>query len=70
MERQAVSSSNLRSVGYESESQTLEIEFHDSGIYQYYGVPAQMYESLVSASSPGQFLHYNVKGVYRYAKIR
>ena len=38
MIRQPVSSSNIRSIGYDSESNTLEIEFHSGGVYQYFGV--------------------------------
>lgn len=34
MERQAVSSTNLRSVGYDPASQTLEIESYGGRIYQ------------------------------------
>jgi KTSC domain len=33
MERQPVSSSNLKSVGYDPRSRTLEIEFHNGGVY-------------------------------------
>lgn len=39
MNRNPVSSSNVKSVGYDSESSRLEVEFHHGGIYQYYGVP-------------------------------
>jgi len=36
MERQYVTSSNLQSLGYDPTSKTLEIEFNDGAIYQYY----------------------------------
>ena len=36
MIRQPVSSSNIRSIGYDSMSSTLEIEFHSGGVYQYF----------------------------------
>lgn len=35
MERLAVVSSNLKSIGYEARTQTLEVEFTDRKIYQY-----------------------------------
>ena len=38
MERKNVSSSNLKSVGYDSTTQTLEIEFLNGGLYQYSSV--------------------------------
>ncbi len=44
-----VSSSNLVSVGYNPDSETLEIEFKSTGIYEYYNVPQFMYERLMQA---------------------
>ena len=70
MNRQDVSSSNLRSIGYDSESQTLEIEFKDGGIYQYFNVPESTYNALMSASSPGSFFHHNLRGRFGDTKIR
>ena len=40
MERQSVSSSNLASVGYDPNSETLEIEFKGGTIYRYFNVPS------------------------------
>ena len=64
-----MSSSNLRSVGYEPEDRVLEVEFHHGGTYRYYGVPASVYSSLMSASSHGSYLHDHIKNVYPYAKV-
>ena len=64
-----VQSSNLRSVGYDSTTQTLVIEFH-SGVYEYYGVPESTYRGLMSASSKGQYHHRFIKHSYKYNKIR
>ena len=38
MEMIPVSSSNLESVGYDVETKTLRIKFHN-GLYEYYNVP-------------------------------
>ena len=71
MERQHVSSSNLKSVGYDPISRTLEIEFLNDGIYQYFGVPESVYQGLISASSHGQYFDSHIKkGGYSYRKIR
>jgi hypothetical protein len=53
MQRTPVSSNNLRSVGYDLGTQTLEISFKSGGIYQYYYVPANIYQSLMTAVSKG-----------------
>lgn len=70
MQRIRVSSSNLASVGYDPSTSTLEIEFNSGGIYQYYNVPANIYQGLMSASSHGQYFHRHIKDVYRFRKIR
>ena len=67
MLRQSVSSSNLKSVGYENG--ILEVEFHGGGIYQYYGVPENVYYALMAASSKGRYLENVVKGHYQYRRI-
>jgi hypothetical protein len=69
MQRTPVSSSNLRSVGYDATSQTLEIEFHSGGIYQYFGVPANIYQGLMAAGSHGKYFHAHIKDVYRYRHV-
>jgi len=70
MERLPVQSSNLSSVGYDPDSLTLEIGFNNGGIYQYSGVPQEVYEGLMNASSKGTFFHHFIKnGGYPYCKI-
>ena len=69
MRRRPVNSSNLRSVGYDAETSTLEIEFHHGGIYQYFGVPDQVYSSLMSFASHGKYFHRYIRYVYPYAKV-
>lgn len=69
MDREPVASSNVVSIGYDSSSQTLEVEFSKSGIYQYYNVPEAIYEQLMAASSIGGFLNTNIKNSFSYSKI-
>lgn len=69
MDRQSVASSNLAEVGYDSDLETLEVEFKSGGIYQYFNVPAFMYERLMSADSLGRFFNAEIKGHYPEAKV-
>jgi len=69
MHREQVSSSNIKSIGYESNSQTLEVEFRDGGIYQYFNVASNTYEKLISAQSIGSFFHKYIKNNYKWKKI-
>jgi hypothetical protein len=61
MERHSVSSSNLHSIGYEPETETLEIKFLKSGVYHYFNVPINIYKELISAYSKGAFFDKYIK---------
>ena len=67
--RQNVVSTNLHSVGYDEQTQTLEVQFIDGSVYQYYGVPANMHGQLMQASSKGQFLNTYIKRSYPFSRI-
>mgnify|MGYP001810870407 CR=1 FL=1 len=69
MKRTHVESSNIESIGYDSKSQTLEIEFLNGSIYQYFDVPQTIFEGLMGADSHGKYLNSNIKGLYRYSKV-
>ena len=70
MERQRVSSTNVRSIGYDDTTGTLEVEFHSGGIYQYFEVPETVYATLMRASSKGRYLNDHIKDSYRCQKLR
>jgi hypothetical protein len=70
MQRQAVESSTLRSAGYDAPSRTLEIEFQNGHVYRYFGVPRSVYDSLMAASSKGQYFNQCVKAVYAFEKVQ
>ena len=69
MERTPVSSSNIVSIGYDGDSSTLEIEFKDGSVYQYFGVPGDVYDALMSAPSHGTYFAANIRQSYQYAKL-
>lgn len=69
MSRTYVTSSNLHSVGYDSQTETLEIEFNDGAIYQYEGVSEVVYEELMSAPSHGKYFHAHIKDAYPYRRV-
>ncbi len=69
MNRDSVASSNIISIGYDEPSQTLEIEFLNGSIYQYYNVGAAIYEGLMHAPSKGQFLHAEIKNAYPFSRV-
>ncbi|WP_101294553.1 KTSC domain-containing protein [Halegenticoccus soli] len=68
--RTPVESSSLKSVGYDPDDETLEIEFHSGGVYRYRDVPRRVYQELLSASSHGSYFHEHVRGQYDYRRLR
>lgn len=69
MERQSVSSSNINSIGYDEETQILEIEFNHGWIYQYFWVSESEYNGIMNAWSIGTYFHDNIKDKYNYSKV-
>ncbi len=69
MEREAVRSGNIRSVGYDAGTKTLEIEFHSGGVYQYSGVPEKRYQAMMKSSAIGAYFIRDIKPWYSYKKI-
>ena len=68
MDRQPVASSNVSAVGYDSQTQTLEVEFQSSWVYQYYGVPDNVHDQMMQATSKGKFLNMYIKNRYPYSR--
>ena len=69
MERTSVSSSNISAIGYETETNTLEVEFLNGSVYQYAGVSVDEYEAMMNADSKGKYLNANIKGRYSFTKL-
>jgi hypothetical protein len=66
MERQPVTSSNLKSVGYDRARRVLEIEFQNGRVYRYHDVPPEEYEELLKAPSLGRYFNDNIRDGYQY----
>lgn len=61
MERHPIQSTQIKSVGYDEKTSTLEIEFHRGKIYQYHPITKEGYEAMMKAESPGKFFHANIR---------
>lgn len=70
MQRQAVESISIRSLGYDPEEEVLEVEFQSGGVYQYLGVPPSVYEGMLVARSKGRYFGEFVRSRYPYERIR
>lgn len=69
MEREFVESTMIRSLGFDSSSSTLEVEFNSGAVWQYFDVPESLYYDMKSSGSCGKFFNANVKGQYTESQV-
>ena len=69
MNNHLVASSNIKAIGYDPQTETLEVEFHSGSIYQYYGVPDHLHGQIMQAPSKGKFLHIYIKNQFPYSRV-
>lgn len=71
MQRAAVDSETIASLGYDPTWKMLEIEFRESGeVYLYFDVPQLEYEAFMSAPSKGSYLNQQFKKAgYRFERV-
>ena len=70
MINQMVLSTEIEWIGYEGKRRMLQVEFIDGEIYQYDGVPEEVYQTFLSAPSYCGFLDEHIKGKYPYRRVR
>jgi hypothetical protein len=63
----AVESTTLATVGYDEARELLQLEFRSRAIYQYFGVPAVVYEALLGAPSKGSYFNRFIRGRFPYS---
>jgi KTSC domain len=68
--RHAVVSSNVASVGYSHQLRVLEIEFTRGAIYRYFNVPPRIHRELMAAKSKGHYLAVSIRGKYLFVRVR
>ena len=66
----AVDSTSLRTVGYDAERQLLQVEFHNRSIYQYFEVPATVYQELMQAPSKGAYFNKSIRPRFDFALVQ
>jgi YD repeat-containing protein len=69
MERKRVNSSKLRSVGYDEQSRTLEIEMSNGQVFQYVGVYPEVYRRLMAAPNPMTFFDDKIAEEYTPKRV-
>ena len=65
-----VRSDAIRAIGYDSDTETLGIEFNRGAVYHFFSVSGLVHERFMSAPSHGKFYHRYIKKKYRFRLIR
>ena len=68
--KEDVESSNLHSVRYDDEQEILLLKFLNGSVYEYYDVPEEVYDELITADSKGSYAYHNICYNYVYNKIK
>ena len=55
-----ITSSNIKSVGFDASSKTMEVVFQNGGHYQYRNVTSAQHTALLKADSAGSWLAENI----------
>jgi len=69
MSRSPVSSTSVASIGYDEPTETLEVEFTNGSVYQYFNVGNAIHEQLMQSPSVGQFLNLYIKYAYPFTRV-
>ncbi|MER3491375.1 MAG: KTSC domain-containing protein [Mastigocladus sp. ERB_26_2] len=64
-----INSSMANAIGYDSNTNILQIEFHNGTVYQYSDIDQDTWQDLHQADSIGKFFNENVRGKYQYERV-
>jgi len=63
-------SSVVANMEYDEARKVLRITYTSGAVYDYLAVPPEVYKDMTIAGSKGTFLNYQIKGKYKYKKVK
>jgi len=63
-------SSNIARLGYIPTTETLEVEFLNGSLYQYFAIPNNIWQAFKKATSKGRFLNLYLRDKYPYIRVK
>ena len=69
MQRKRINSSKLRSVGYDEQTRTLEVEMSNGQVFQYVGVYPEVYRRFMAAPNPTSFFDDKIADEYTGKRV-
>jgi hypothetical protein len=69
MKRRRITSSVIAELGYEQETNTMELKFTTGRVYQYFMVPAAAFDALLKSKSVGRYFNREIRDQYPNREI-
>jgi hypothetical protein len=69
MELTTVNSEMVHALGYDNETQELEVIFTSGGIYRYNNVPRSVFDEMMHSPSIGHYMHTHIMNAYPYHEV-
>jgi KTSC domain len=70
MHRIPVTSVDITQIGYQEDSETLEIQFSRGEVCQYYNVPSGVYDELMKSPAKEEYYHTKIGERFPCIRIR
>ena len=62
-------STNVKGVGYDPATYTMDVQYHAGGVYRYHGVPPPVHDGLLASRSKGEYVRTAIRGRFRHSHI-
>ncbi|SFG92583.1 KTSC domain-containing protein [Desulfotomaculum arcticum] len=69
MEREYIESSMIRSIGFDPNTSTLEIEFNSGAVWQYFDFPESSWYEFRNSESKGKYFNREIRNHYRESRV-
>lgn len=69
MDRKSIESSMIRSIGYDANISTLEIEFNSGAVWQYFDFTEAKWYEFEASESQGKFFLREIKNQYPESQV-
>ena len=69
MIRTPLTSSSIKSVGYDPATRALHVEFHSGRVYEHADVPSHLADEFQTATSVGRFYNALIRGKFPHTEV-
>ena len=70
MEFTPVKSISVKQIGHNKEHNVLGVEMNNDAVYYYLDVPRDVFQIIIKQTAIGSWMHRNIRGKYRYIRIK